>query len=171
MITEANYAEVEKARLGSLEIGAEDYYFKTLRPYMQDMMRTCKTDPELYRTLDKVINATDGLCTHKKYQEIIDELAVLQKVITDVSYFNNGAIKRASEEEKNKVRDLISKVSDFIMIIKCEPPYTPTETKTRERLDYQPAYDNSPNGENMGYREHNMKNLTKPIPQKRIPNV
>ena len=170
MITEANYAEIEKARRGGLDIGTVEYYFDTLRPYMQEMMRTCKTDPELYRTLDKTINTTDGLCNSKRYQEIPDAIYTLQKAITDTNYFN-GAMKRASEDEKSKVRELISKLSDFTMIIKCEPPVTQEESKSRQRLDYQSAPDGSPNGENMGYREHNMKNLTAPIPQKRIPNV
>lgn len=164
-ISENTYVEAERGRRGILDINAETYYFEKFRPYAQEMMRTCKTDENLYRTLDKVVNAVDSLCARKQFKRIPDELAVLNVAINDRNYFN-GPMKRAPESEKDMVRQLISKLSDFLMIIKCEPDDVAVEQKTKERLDY-----NSPIGENMTYSTHNMKELSKPIPQPRIPNV
>lgn len=170
MITETNYAEMERARRGVLEINTDDYYFKILRPFMQETMVVCKTDPELYRTIDKVINEVDGLCVNQDYAGIIDAFDVLNRAITDANYFN-GAMKRASEAEKQQVRELIEKISDFFMIVKCEQPVDKPEKKSRDRLDYKKSSENSPNGENMGYINHNMKKLNEPNPKQRIPNV
>lgn len=170
MITDKNYVEAEKARRGILEINTEEYYFGKLRPFMKEVMAVCKTDPELYRTLDKVINETDGLCAAKEYPRIIEAFSVLNNAITDLNYFN-GVMQKASEEEKKKVRELISKIADFFMIVKCEEPVEKPEKKTKDRLDYKKSFEDSPIGENMGYREHNMKKLNEPNPGKRIPNV
>lgn len=164
-ISEQSYVEAERGRRGILDINTETYYFDKLRPYMQEMMRTCKADPELYRTLDKVVNAVDSLCARKQFKRILDELDVLNVAINDRNYFN-GPMKRAPESEKEMVRQLISKLSDFMMIIKCEPDDVAVEKKARERLDYH-----SPSGENMTYASHNMKELSKPVERMRIPNV
>lgn len=164
-ISEQTYVDAERGRRGILDIDTETYYFDKLRPYIMEMMLTCKTDQELYRTLDKVVNAVDSLCARKQYKRIIDELEVLNVAINDRNYFN-GPMKRAPESEKEMVRQLISKISDFMMIIKCEPDDVVVEPKPKERLDYH-----SPSGENMTYATHNMKNLSKPVEKMRIPNV
>ena len=170
MITESNYADVERSKKGVLDVDTEQYYFDTLRPYIQEMMRTCKTDQELYRTLDKVVNATDSLCARKEFKRIPEEFEVLNIAITDKNYFN-GVMKKAPESEKEMVRTLISKISDFMMIIKCEPEQASKEEKIKERIDYKLSPDGSPNGENGAYYTHNMKELNKPNPKTRIPNV
>lgn len=164
-ISENTYVEAERGRRGILDINTETYYFENLRPYVQEMMRTCKTDGELYRTLDKVVNAVDSLCARKQFKKISDELDVLNIAINDRNYFN-GPMKRAPESEKEMVRKLRDKLSDFLMIIKCEPDDVAVEEKTKERLDY-----NSPTGENIAYSIHNMKELNKPITRERIPNI
>lgn len=164
-ISEQTYVEAERGRRGILDIDTEHYYFDNLRPYMQEMMNTCKTDEQLYRTLDKVVNAVDSLCVRKQFKQIPDEIEVLNIAINDRNYFN-GPMKRAPESEKEMVRKLSSKLSDFLMIIKCEPDDVAVEPSTKERLDYH-----SPSGENMTYATHNMKELVKPIERMRIPNV
>lgn len=164
-ISEQTYVEAERGRRGILDIDTEQYYFDNLRPYMQEMMKTCKADGELYRTLDKVVNAVDSLCVRKQFKKIPDEIEVLNIAINDRNYFN-GPMKRAPESEKEMVRTLSSKLSDFLMIIKCEPDDVAVEPSIKERLDYH-----SPSGENMAYATHNMKELGKPIERMRIPNV
>lgn len=164
-ISQDNYIEAERNRRGLLEIDTETYYFETLRPYIQEMMRTCKTDGELYRTLDKVVNVVDSLCARREFSRIPDELSTLNKAISDRNYFN-GVMKKAPEAEKEMVRQLIGKLSDFIMIIKCEPVDKASKKEIKPRLDY-----NSPNGENMSYSTHNMKELNKKTEQRRIPNI
>lgn len=148
-----------------LDVGVQDFYFNKLRPYMQDMLLTCRTDGELIRTLEKVINASDSFCQSKDNVQLAETYQVLLAGITDKSYFVSGPARRAPEEEKAKIRDLVTKVNDLLLIIKCEPPVEPVEKKQRDRIGY------SPSGENVDYSTHNMKALSAPQPQKRIPNV
>lgn len=169
-ITNQTYEELQKETKGYLDVSASEFYFDKVRPFMEDMLLTCKTDEELIRTIEKVINASDSFCIQKDYEKVADSFYVLEKAITDKSYFN-GVMRKAPEQEKEMVRELIGKISDLRMIIKCEPPYTPKEKEVKERLNYEPPRGNSPIGENKDYDAHNMKVLTEPNPKPRIPNV
>lgn len=168
-ITESDYGDLQKQQRGLLEINTQDYYFKNIRPFMKDMLLKCKTDGELLRTIEKVINAGDTFCNDKNYVALNESFDVLEKAITDKSYFN-GVMKKAPEAEKEYVRKLIEKISDLRMIIKCEPPVEPKVEKTRDRLNYKEPTEFSPNGENEDYFVHNMHNLNVPHPKNRIPN-
>lgn len=161
-LNEKTYAEARKEN--PLEITASDFYFDTMRPHLEKMLATCRTDPELIRTIEKVINAADSFCAAKNYEALSESFDVLNTAITDKTYFN-GAMKRGSEEEKSMVRDLATKISDMRMIIQCEPPVTPETPSVKERLNYS-----SPIGENQDFGSHNMKNLNTPQPKRRIPN-
>ena len=169
-ITDQTYNELQKETKGYLDISASDFYFDKVRPFMQDMLLKCKTDGELIRTLEKVINAADSFCIQKDYISVADSFDTLQIAITDKNYFN-GAMKKAPEAEKEMVRELINKISDLRMIIKCEPPYEPQNKQVKDRLNYEPAKGKSPIGENKDYDIHNMKILNEPNPKQRIPNV
>lgn len=168
-ITESDYGDLQKQQKGLLDIDTQGYYFNNIRPFMQNMLLTCKTDGELLRTIEKVINAGDSFCNDKNYEALNESFDVLNTAITDTSYFN-GVMKKAPEEEKNKVRELIEKISDLRMIIKCEQPVVPEEKKIRERLNYREPTTLSPNGENEDFSTHNMHKLNTPIPKNRIPN-
>lgn len=169
-IAEQTYSEFQKENKGYLDISASDFYFDKVRPLMQDMLLKCKTDGELVRTLEKVINASDSFCMKKDYTSVADSFDILEVAITDKNYFN-GVMKKAPEAEKEMVRELISKISDLRMIIKCEPAYVPEDEKIRDRLNYEPPKLYSPIGENMDYCVHNMKTLNEPNPKPRIPNI
>ena len=78
-------------------------------------------------------------------------------------------MKKATESEKQLVRELAEKISDLRMIIKCEPVIERPQEKIRERIGYV-KNDFSPNGENEDYVFRNMSELTKPNPKPRIPN-
>lgn len=169
-ITNQAYNELQKESKGYLDINASDFYFNNIRPFMQNMLLKCRTDGELIRTLEKVVNAADSFCIKKDYQSVADSFDTLEIAITDANYFN-GVMRKAPEAEKEMVRELISKISDLRMIIKCEQPYVPEEKQTRDRLNYEPSRGNSPIGENKDYDIHNMKILTNPNPKQRIPNV
>lgn len=163
-ITEQNYGELEKASKGYLDISAYDFYFKKVRPFMQEMLLKCKTDGELIRTLEKVMNAGDSLCMQKNYERLIEEFEVLEIAINHRNYFER-AMKNAPEAEKEMVRQLATKITDLRMIVKCEAPYVAPEKSVKERINY------SPSGENADYISHNMKNLSQSKPKKRIPNI
>lgn len=168
-ITESDYGDLQKQQKGLLDIDTQGYYFGNIRPFMKNMLLTCKTDEELLRTIEKVINASDSFCNDKNYQALNESFDVLETAITDKSYFN-GVMKKAPESEREMVRELIEKISDLRMIIKCEQPVVPKEEKIRERLSYKQPTEFSPNGENEDFSMHNMQKLNTPIPKNRIPN-
>ena len=116
-ITEDDYENLQRQQKGLLDIDTQEFYFGNIRPFMQDMLLTCKTDKELLRTIEKVINAGDSFCNDKNYEALNESFDVLDTAITDANYFN-GVMKKAPEEEKNKVRELIDKIADLRMIIK-----------------------------------------------------
>lgn len=153
-----------------LEISASEYYFNTMRPHLQDMLLKCKTDLELIRTIEKVVNASDSYCNNQDYAMVAESFTTLERGITDRNYFN-GVMKRASEDEKQMVRDLIAKISDLRMIIQCETIVEKEKPKTKERLNYRSPSNGSPVGENEDFAIHNMKVLNQPNPKKRIPNI
>ena len=155
--------EVKKE--GLLEINTNQFYFEKMRPFLNDILLKCKTDGELIRTIEKVINAADSFCVKEDYINFMASFDVLEKSITDKNYFN-GPMKKGTEEEKTMVRDLIQKISDLRLIVACEKPSDPKEVKTKDRLNY----DTSPIGENKDYAKHNMKTLNQPNPKQRIPN-
>ena len=166
-----DYNEIQKEDKGLLDISASEFYFDKVRPHIQDILLTCKTDPELIRTLDKAINAGDSFCARKEYGLLVESFEAFNKVAGNQKYFS-GIIKQASEEEKNKIRKLTELVNDLRIIVQCEKPAQPKEVEAKDRIDY-----NSPIGEikgegyNKGHLEHNITNLSKPIPKDRIPNV
>lgn len=169
-ITAQAYNELQKDSKGLLDISTSDFYFDKVRPHMQDMLLKCKTDGELIRTLEKVLNAADSFCLRKDYESFMESFSILEVAITDKNYFN-GVMKKAPEAERQMVRDLIEKISDLHMLVKCEEPYVPEEKKVRERLNYEPPRGKSPIGENKDFDTHNMKTLNEPNPKKRIPNI
>lgn len=163
-MTGENYDLTDKNQKNLLEIGAEQFYFDKLRPYMVDMQLKCKTDEILNRSIDKVINSCDSLCINKNYNDMLDVLDIIMIPIMDKNYFEIGAMKRATENEKNIIRELITKIQDLKLILKYEEVPSKEEKQPKERLDY------SPNGENQSFSTHNMKELSKPNPKRRIPN-
>lgn len=169
-ITNQVYSEVEKDSKGLLNINANDFYFDKVRPFLQEMLLKCRTDKELVRTIEKVVNSADSFCVQGNYEMVAESFDVLQTAITDKSYFS-GVMSKAPEAEKEMVRNLVTKISDLRMIIKCEPPYQPKEKQIKDRLNYEPPRNGSPIGENKDFDIRNMKTLTEPNPKKRIPNV
>jgi len=169
-ITNETYDTVAKEAKGYLEVSASDFYFNKVRPFMKDMLLTCKTDGELIRTLEKVINAADSFCVKKDYESMMESFRTLERAITDKNYFN-GVMRKAPEAEREKVRELITKITDLRMIAKCERPHQPEEKKVKERLNYNAPNGHSPVGENKDYLTHNMKKLSEVSPKTRIPNV
>lgn len=148
-----------------LEINTQQFYFDKMRPFLNDILLKCKTDGELIRTIEKVINAADSFCIKKDYINFIESFDVLETSINDKNYFN-GAMKRGTEEEKEMIRNLSQKIADLRLIVKCEKPSEFKKEESKERLNYDP----SPIGENKDYAKHNMKTLNQPNPKERIPN-
>lgn len=153
-----------------LEVNAQDYYFNTLRPYLEEMYKKCTTDEELGRTIEKLLNEADTACIRKDYAHLAEAFDAIEVGITDKNYFN-GVMKKAPEAEKEMVRGLVEKITDIRTIIKYEPKQEPQQQAQRERLSYRPGTLTSPNGENVDFGQHNMSVLNKPEPKERIPNI
>ena len=166
MITVKPEELLEKSKDDVFDVGAQKFYFEKLRPYMQDMLLTCRTDGELIRTIEKVINASDSFCQAEQYEELSDTYSVLLKGITDRAYFSTRPMRKAPEQEKEKVRELIAKVNDLLLILKYEKSAPPKEKYFKERVGYL-----SPNGENEDFVHRNMKTLNEAKPKERIPNI
>lgn len=154
----------ETAKENPLDITASDYYFNNMRPYLETVRNECTHDPELVRTIDKVINAADSFCVRKNYKGLSDSFTILNAAITDKSYFN-GPMKVGTDKEKELIRGLIDKINDINMIIQCEPPVESKAIKEMNRYNYS-----SPTGDNLDFKTHNMQTLNEPKPKPRIPN-
>ena len=163
MVTSSDY--VDKSML---KVNADTYYFDTLRPFMQHIIKICRTDLELCRTVDKVINTVDSLSVRKQYKKIPSAFVTLSKGITDAHYFDT-VMKSAPETEKQAVREFIQKINDYLLIVKYEPDKTEETPKQKERIDYKKSKSDAV-GQNASYDTHNMKSLTEPFPKKRLPN-
>ena len=162
MITASDYEDK-----GVLTVNASTYYFDTLRPYIQKVIGTCRTDLELCRTLDKIINKVDSSSIRKEYDEIQDAFISINKVITDSHYFDTS-MKSAPETEKEMIRGLIQKINDYLLIVKCEPKQEVKKPEQCNRIDYNKPENGV--GENASYATHNMQALNQPNPKKRLPN-
>lgn len=162
---------VDYGKAGLLEVSASQFYNDKLRAHMKEMLMTCKTDYELTRTITSTMNKADGNVNDGRWGEVVEDFSVLMTGISDKNYFN-GVMSKAPEEEKSKVRQLITLIDDFFLIIKAEKPADKSEPKLRERLDYHEDEDDPYRGQNGDYSVHNMKNLTTPNPdlRPRIPN-
>lgn len=170
-VSPSTYDEQEKERKGYLEISAQEFYFNQIQPFMEEITLKCKTDKELLRTIDKVMNSANSFAIRQDWLNVSESFEVLQKAITDASYFN-GVMKKAPEAEREMVRKLSSKISDLQMLIKCEKTEPiKNENKAKERLNYRTGIGNSPIGENEDFVTHNMAKLNEPKPKQRIPNV
>ena len=152
-----------------LNLTAKEYYFGTLRPFLTESMLTLKTDEILLSTIEKSINATDGFIFEENWDDCALSFSVLKDTINDPNYLRRGSIAKASDEEKKILKEISKKIEDFFLLLKCAPPKKPVETKTKDRIGFKTFSESSPNGENTDY-EHNMTNLTKCNPKKRIPN-
>ena len=153
-----------------LNVSAQEYYFNTMRPYLTEIYMVCKTDAELGRTVQKVMNAANTACIRKDYESLAEAFDIIEEAVTDKNYFN-GVMKKASEEEKNLVRGLPEKITNLRTIIKCEPTDDVAPDQKRDRVGYREGTLSSPIGENEDFVSHNMSELNKPQPRQRIPNI
>lgn len=153
-----------------LNVTAQAYYFNTMRPYLEQMYMTCVTDEELCRTIQKVMNSGDTACVRKEYDKLAEAFDVIEVAITDKNYFN-GVMQKASEKEKEMVRNLPEKIESLRAIIKCEPKDDVAPEGIKDRIGYRPGTVSSPIGENEDFATHNMSALNKPMPKERIPNI
>ena len=154
----------EEITSGIMDINSDEYWFNTLRPYMNDILSLNTSDRELNRTIEKIINITDTLMMQNRTKEIPKEFDVLRTVTLDRNYFVNGPMKGAPEEQKKLVKELNGKIDDFMLIIEVDPQMIPDAPVKPKRIDWE-------NGKSESYLTHNIKELKKPIGIKRIPNT
>ena len=163
-------------RTSVLDITADKMYNETLRPMMQDMLIRCKTDPEVTRTLDKIMNALDGFLKENTVDSLSNANETIQpalKVLMADTYYRDGALRRASDEEVKTVKEFAQKLSDLSMLLRIEiDNHEPEpEEQPKERIDYITPHGVGTAGENNEWKTHNIKTLNEPHPAKRLPNL
>lgn len=164
-LTQEDNINYQKQNNGLLDINAREYYFNKLKPALLNFNKTYHSDRELNRTIGEVINRADTAVVNGKYRDLEESYANLLSGVQDHSYFTAGPMRYGTDEEKQAVKDLISKFNDLSMILKYEQDEIPEEHLIRERLNYQP-----PNGGNMGYNLDDISNRGPRPNKERIPN-
>ena len=150
-----------------LEIGAEDFYFKKLRPDLIKFNETYHTDRELNRTIGEVINKVDSAIIDKRFSDVSEAYSNLLEGINDKNYTISGPMRYGTEEEKQAIRDINGKFSDFSMILEYEKEPEKVKPPIRERLNYREP---DPNGNSNGYNLDDLSNRGPKENKERIPN-
>lgn len=124
-----NYTNIDNNK-SNFDVNASQFYFDKLRPFMSNMLSYCTTDDELVRTIYKVINSADSFCVRNDWSNLNDSFEVLYNAISDKAYFD-GVISKASEDEKNSIRTLISMIDDLRLIIKFDLAKSSEDNKNK----------------------------------------
>jgi len=164
-LTEELNRQYQQQQNGLLNITAQEYYFKTLRPALVEFNKTYHTDRELNRTIVEVINHADSAAANKDYINLSESYINLLSGVQAKSYMISGPLRYGSDEEKKAVTELIAKFNDLSMILKYEKPEEKKKPEIRERLNYQPSND--------GVGGYNLDDLSNRGPREnkeRIPN-
>ena len=116
-ITERDYGDLQKQQRGLLEINTQDYYFKNIRPFMKDMLLKCKTDGELLRTIEKVINAGDVYEGNFIFGMITNSLSIggIKNITGRDTKLDDGLFEVTLVRQVNNINDLNDIVSYFIL--------------------------------------------------------
>lgn len=157
-----------------LETTAKEYYMNTLRDKLSDTLKFVKTDPNLFKTCEKLIMVTDENINNltKDSKELIEEAIVpLVSVISQKEYYIKKSIQLLSEEDRNQIRDINTSCGMFLTILHSEKKEENVEKKEAKRLNYETASDDANKGKNKDYDTHNMKELTKKIDNPIFPNT
>lgn len=107
-----------------------------VRPFIDDVIKTCRTDDVLISTLENLLNHVDSDIMEKVNFSF--RLEPIMNVISKPTYYT-GTLKNAYQEEIKKVRELHERLSVFQTMVKSEFRSTP---KPDEK---EPVKDRLPN--------------------------
>lgn len=131
-----------RERESNLTILPENYYFDTMRPYMQKCMREAKYDEVLINELELIQNRADGHASRKEYSLLAEDFDQLATVLLSPKsgYRDTYEWKQATIEERTLIEDLGDKCQQLLTIAKCtkEPEHKDGAFQARERLGYNP---------------------------------
>lgn len=146
----------KQVRLGNnlLEVTANDYWFKTLRPLLDDFNGNYHTDIDFNKTISEVINHCSAYIANEQYSEARSYYQPMMNVITSPDYLKKKMLY-ASQEEKEAVVEIINKFQDFELILQYEKDKTKEKPENKERLSYSPP---DPSGDKMGYNTDDLSN-------------
>lgn len=114
-------------------VKAEDIWFREVKPFIEDVvLLQCQSDDILTDKLIRAVRHIDcDILDGKPFAARVNELS---KVLTSDSYYENSPLRKATQNERDLVRQLGEK---FVMLEKVErsqhiePQSKPTPTSQR----------------------------------------
>lgn len=110
---------------------------KEVRPFVEEVIKTCRTDEVLVSTLENLLNHVDSdIICKRNFSFRLDPIV---NVLNAKTYYT-GTLRNAYQEEIKTVKELHEKISTLNKIVKHEYSYRPQEeddTVKRDRLPNQ----------------------------------
>lgn len=120
-----------------MDISAKEYYFQKLRPEIDQFCATYKTDSILLASFEEVMNKTDTQLIKEEYQEVYyGSFQEILKVITSSNYDITGAGRRSSEAERQARKEVITKISIFLGIVRASKKTEPQTEDNIQRIGW-----------------------------------
>lgn len=123
----------------SMKLTAQEIWEQEVRPFiMDDLLKVCKTDDVLTDKLLALVNHVDD--DLRDGRSILTRIEPMAKVLNLDSYYQNSALRRATETERAKVRELAGSLSMLLSVARNEAkfkqrqPKEVIETPTSPRL-------------------------------------
>lgn len=153
-----------------LDISAEEFWYKTLVPAINDFNTNYHSDINLNKTLKGIVNKGSSFIVREKYLDLQELFDPLFFVIESSNFGKVGDFKNAEKDEREALVELVNKINDLKLILEYEKPHEKEAPEIRERLNYEP-----PNGVVAGHNTDDLSNrlyYQKELkPKQRIPNV
>ena len=137
----------------SMKLTANEIWSQEIRPFiLDDLFKTYKTDDVLIEKLTDLVNHVDG--DIRDNRNILERIEPFAKVLNLDSYYQNSALRRATETERAKVRELASMLSMLQTVAK-------TEAKFKQRQKVEEVVE-APKSQRFPNREFDVRDLYKP---------
>ena len=136
----------------SMKLTANEIWSQEIRPFiLDDLFKTCKTDDVLIEKLTNLVNHVDG--DIRDQRNILERIEPFTKVLNLDSYYQNSALRRATETERAKVRELASMLSMLQTVAKTEMKF-----KQRQRINPEEVVE-APKSQRFPNREFDVRDL------------
>lgn len=108
-------------------VKAEDIWFKEVKPFIEEVvLLQCQSDDILTDKLIRAVRHVDcDILDGKPFATRVNELS---KVLTSESYYENSPLRKATQTERDLVRQLGEK---FVMLDKIERSQQPVQAPNK----------------------------------------
>lgn len=136
----------------SMKLTAQEIWEQEVRPFiMDDLLKVCKTDDVLVDKLLALVNHIDD--DLRDGRSIYTRIEPMTKVLNLDSYYQNSALRHATETERSKVRELASSLSMLSSVARNEAKFKQRQPKEVQETPESPRLPN---------REFDVRDLYKP---------